>query len=42
METCFEEFWLELQADMTEAEQVDIARRRAEIGMKYGLRVYEF
>ena len=41
-ETCFEEFWLELQADMTEAEQVDIARRRAEIGMKYGLRVYEF
>ena len=41
-ETCFEEFWLELQADMTEAEQVDIARRRAELGMQYGLRVDVF
>ena len=41
-ETCFEEFWLELQADMTEAEQSDIARRRAELGMQYGLRVDVF
>ena len=41
-ETCFEEFWLELQADTTEAEQVDIARRRAELGMQYGLRVDVF
>ena len=38
-EACFEEFWLELQADMTESEQADIARLRAELGMIFQMRV---
>ena len=38
-EACFEEFWLELQADMTESEQADIARLRAELGMTFEMRV---
>ena len=38
-EACFEEFWLELQADMTESEQANIARLRAELGMIFQMRV---